>query len=80
MPSELPYAADAEVSLSYDELEVSTNLRERTSFYILAHPHTHRTGSAHTISERTDTRTCHSPNEIQLCVGFGQEPFARASG
>lgn len=27
MPTELPYAADAEVSLSYDELEVSESRR-----------------------------------------------------
>jgi hypothetical protein len=26
MPTELPYAADAEVSLGYDELEVSLSL------------------------------------------------------
>lgn len=27
MPTELPYAADAEVSLSFDELEVSVHMR-----------------------------------------------------
>jgi hypothetical protein len=34
MPTDLPYAADAEVSLSYDEIEVLTLLRSSCQWYL----------------------------------------------
>lgn len=40
MTTELPYAADAEVSLSYDELEVSTHPAHPNSYQILTYTST----------------------------------------
>jgi hypothetical protein len=58
MPTELPYAADAEVSLSYDELDVY-NLSPPTSLLTHIIP-----GLADTIPERTYTNPCHYPNQV----------------
>lgn len=78
MPTELPYAADAEVSLSYDELDVCAfellldhfwdsfpDCGLACGLYVL--------GSEETVWERSVSVSCYRTNEVQLCVGFGEE-------
>lgn len=69
MSTEFPYAADAEVSLSYDELEVSMNVltSSRIPDTRLSLP----AGLTVAISEGTGTEVCHCADQIQLRMGFG---------
>ncbi len=75
MSTDLPYAADAEVSLSYDELEVCVPPK-----YLKYLRLTSRTGPQATIREGTNTGPCHRTDEVQLCLGTGEESNARAPG
>ncbi len=73
MPTELPYAADAEMSLDYDELEVRTHFPSAiptTSSIFFP-------GSTASIPEGTGARACHYADKIQLRMGPHQEPKAR---
>ena len=75
MPTELPYAADAEVSLSYDELEVRMPglcIQANSASYPLNVP----TGPAPAVPEGARAVARHDANEVQLCVGARQEPTA----
>lgn len=75
MPTELPYAADAEMSLDYDELEVSLHLSatvSTTNFNCLS-------GATASVPEGASARPCHHADKIQLRMGPHQEPKARAS-
>lgn len=96
MPTDLPYAADAEVSLSYDELEVSASSEFR--FWVLrwklgtgavgfrscsrsdAFLSFKNIGTTTTIQERARTGICHYSNQVQLCLGPGEESCARTPG
>lgn len=60
MPTEVPYAADAEISLTYDELDVLLHLFPTHQSDV----HTDfRSGAAAAIRERT-TGSCYSPDEV----------------
>ena len=74
MPTDLPYAADAEVSLSYDELEVGTSAIYSPAL-AEACP-----GAAATIPERACSIPRHRSDKVQLCLGFGEKPSSRAPG
>ena len=70
--AEVPYAADAEVSLTYDELQVRPC---HTFQYILMELIYHLClGSPHPVREGGSPNSRHNPNEIQLCVGSCKEP------
>jgi hypothetical protein len=89
MPTELPYAADAEVSLSYDELQVRTS---STILFLIKNTNNHEqkkkelmimtfyAGSTNPIPERSSSSAYHCSDEIQLCVGAGEEPYKGESG
>ena len=72
MPTELPYAADAEVSLSYDELEVRCVSPHARG---MAHGRA-SLGLAPAVPEGARAVARHDANEVQLCVGARQEPTA----
>lgn len=73
MPTELPYAADAEESLSFDELEVPPS--STLSGTALAAGLTALfTGPEATVPEGACAIACYCPDEVQLCVGSGEEP------
>lgn len=72
MPTELPYAADAEVSLSYDELEVGYETYWPTFCFINECEGlmtSVSTGSSIAIPERIIPVAHHSSDEVQLCMG-----------
>ena len=73
MPTELPYAADAEVSLSYDELQVRV-ISLRFSVPMLITETLFSLGAKITIPERTGTIAYHCSNQVQLCMGASEEP------
>ena len=78
MTTDLPYAADAEVSLSFDELEVRWH---RYLSHIPSQLITNlRAGPPPPIPEGVGFGPYHCPDEVQLCVGPGEEPDPRASG
>lgn len=82
MPStEVPYAADAEQSLSYDELEVSLYLYWTKWLRVLADRLGAVTlGAKITIREGARGGACHCTVEVQLCLGLGEKPAERTSG
>ena len=72
MPTELPYAADAEMSLDYDELEVRPH-------FLYAIPTTSSiffSGPTASVPEGTNARACHYADKIQLRMGPHQKPKA----
>lgn len=74
MPTELPYAADAEVSLQYDELEVcrgSATINLAPLCNICSNPCwlTFLIGSSSPVFEGAWTVARYHSNEIQLCLG-----------
>lgn len=75
MTTEVPYAADAEDSLTYDELEVSLWLlvvvQQRRLSNGIPDP-----GSPVTVLQGTRTGPCYNPVKVQLCLGTGEEPNA----
>jgi hypothetical protein len=66
--AEVPYAADAEVSLTFDELQVG-KISYHSSELVLT-PHI---GSAHTIRKGVGAVPRHDSDKIQLFVGTGKE-------
>jgi hypothetical protein len=70
--AEVPYAADAEVSLTYDELQVGIHqllfLCARSPG--MAQPHI---GTAHAVRKGIGTVPRHYSDKIQLCMGTGEE-------
>jgi len=72
MPTELPYAADAEVSLSYDELEVILwTTGDGVSIIIDA-----GLGPPSAIREGAFSVARHGPVKVQLRLGTRQESQA----
>jgi hypothetical protein len=70
--AEVPYAADAEVSLTYDELQVRPC---HSSQHVLTESIYHLcVGSPHPVRKGGSPNPRHNPNEIQLCVGSCKEP------
>lgn len=70
MPTELPYAADAEVSLSFDEIEVRREGSTQGRIpELTAEGNDLLLGLASTISERNRTIPRHSPDKVQLRLG-----------
>jgi hypothetical protein len=70
--AEVPYAADAKVSLSYDELQVrfcrsSEPVLTDKGYYPCV-------GSTHAVRKGGSPNPRHDSNEIQLCVGSSKEP------
>lgn len=70
MPTELPYAADAQMSLSYDELEVKGFPLRVLEFSFLTFL---LLGTARTIPEGTCTGPCYHSDQVQLCLGPCEE-------
>jgi len=66
MSTDLPYAMDAQVSLSYDELKVRVPLIPYLQHSALSHINP---GPLITIPERTRPVTCHRPDQVQLRMG-----------
>jgi hypothetical protein len=60
MSTELPYAADAEMSLNYDELEVS----KRLLFIVSVIHNSPFAGFTNTVPERACAKSCHYPDQI----------------
>jgi hypothetical protein len=67
MPTDLPYAADAEVSLSYDELEVIHPRTYKNIMLISTHA-----GSALSVQEGGGTISCERADQVQLRLGSCQ--------
>jgi hypothetical protein len=74
MASDLPYAADAEVSLSYDELEVAILV------YLLYLPGSPAAGIADTIPKGTRAGLRYCSNQVQLRMGTRQGSNTRPPG
>lgn len=75
MATDLPYAADAQVSLSYDELEV----RDCWTGLACSTQHLH-TGPPYPVPERTRPVARHRPDQVQLRMGPREKPCPRAPG
>lgn len=74
MTTDIPYAADAEMSLSFDELEVRLVLvRHRCPAQVRV------SGLEEAVREGGFGRTCHRAIQVQLCLGAGEEPTTRPS-
>lgn len=71
MPTNLPYAADAEMALTFDELEVCTVL---ALTLLLAEVACQNIDPATTIFKRGRTRSHNCPNKVQLCLGPREKP------
>ena len=74
MSTEVPYAADAEISLTYDELEVKSLShmpisRAKSKLLLI--------GTEAPIRKGVDFCTCLCAEQIQLCLGTSQEPTKR---
>ena len=74
MPTELPYAADAEDSLSYDELQVQPHPLDD----FVRSSDTPPLGAPSPISEGGIAVTHNSADKVQLRLGFDQESKKRA--
>jgi len=74
MSSEVPYAADAEVSLSFDDLQVC--FHSKILSFHQTHAEIQPIGSPITIREGGSPRLSHDANQVQLCVGSGEESEA----
>jgi len=72
---DVPYAADAEVSLTFDELQV--RLHDLLSFRALSNPPSVNIGIASTVPKGGRAVPRHNPDKIQLRVGSRKEPRPR---
>lgn len=81
MPTDLPYAADAEVSLSPDELAVCTQSAPaghtvvNDCFMVRG-----LVGLTDPVREGIESRLRFCSDQVQLCVGACEESKTRASG
>jgi len=72
MSTDLPYAADTQVSLSYDELEVCVLL---IPFICITQ---HSAGRSSNYNERAHPVARHRPDHVQLHTGPREKPQPRA--